>query len=135
MKKLGLFFLGAYILILVLFSLSKSAGLFSHQIRSLQAFLGGDKSTHLVAAILLGVITSVTINYQANRWITQAVKLFLMVVCLICLDEFLQFFLKTRVFDLHDLYYGLLGIVCGFSAGLLLNLCFIRFKNLTERSK
>lgn len=128
MKKLGVFLFGIYVFILVLFSFSKSAGLFRPQIQSFQEFLGGDKSTHLFAAIFLGGIASFIIDYQHQVWPKKTIRLFVAVVCLVSIDEFLQFFLKTRVFDLYDLYYGLFGVFCGFTAGLVLNLYLLRFK-------
>lgn len=128
MKKLGVFLFGAYVLVLVLFSLSKSAGFFRHQIQLFQEFLGGDKSTHLVAAIFLGGIASFIIDYKHKLWLKKTIIVFTVVVCLVSIDEFLQFFLKTRVFDLYDLYYGLFGVFCGFTVGLVLNIYFLRFK-------
>lgn len=135
MKKLSAFLFGVYVLILALFSLSKSVGFFRHQIQSLQDFLGGDKSTHLVAAVFLGGIASFIIDYRHAFWLKKAITVFLAVICLVSLDEFLQFFLKTRVFDLYDLYYGLFGVFCGFPLGLMLNLYFFKLKKPVENSR
>lgn len=126
MKKLNILFFALYVLVLVLFSLSKSVGLFRHQIQSFQEFLGGDKSTHLVAAIFLGVLASFIIDYRHKLWLKKTVIIFMAVFFLVSVDEFLQFFLKTRVFDLYDLYYGLFGVFCGFVLGVMLNLYFFR---------
>lgn len=107
---------------LIALSVSKSLGWFKSDIRSLQAILGGDKATHLIAVGILGFISSFLIDYSKGKlWFNKLIWVFLVVSALLFVDEFLQLFLKNRVFDMYDLYYGWAGALVGVVSGGLVN--------------
>lgn len=127
-RRLSVFVFTLYVLALAFFSVSKSAGWFSTFTKSLERSLGGDKAMHLMAAALLGLISSFLIDYRHRAWLKKVLTVFLIILLLVSIDEFLQFFLKNRVFDLYDLYYGWFGVCTGVFLGLILNLCFLKLK-------
>lgn len=120
-KKAGVVFF-LYAAFLVALSVSKSLGLFKPDIRLLQAILGGDKATHLIAVGVLGFIASFLVDYSKRTvWLNKLLVIFFILASLLLVDELLQIFLKNRVFDMHDLYYGWSGALFGLISGGFIN--------------
>lgn len=126
-KKAALL-LTLYALILIALSISKSMGWFKSDIRFMQSLIGGDKLTHLFAMVVLGLISSLLVNYASKRWLTTLARIFLLLAGLLFVDEFLQIFFKNRVFDMHDLYYGWIGALLGLTLGGVINFVLKKIK-------
>ena len=97
-------------------SLARSLGFFRHDMYWLQEGLGGDKVSHLLmgAGIVLVCYLATT-----ARSPLPFIKILLMALCILVLEEFSQIFLATRHFDWLDLTMGILGAVLA-TAGVYL---------------
>ncbi len=110
-----------YALFLLFLSISKDLGYFTPELRMLQQTLGGDKNVHFIAALLLAVSATFLLNYKQAKWLSKLIFMFVVIASLLAADELLQFFFKTRIFEIYDLYYGWAGLSVGAVLGLLIN--------------
>lgn len=108
-----------YALCLTFLSVSKNLGYFTPELRDMQNWLGGDKHVHFIAALVLGLGATFLLHYQSAKWHLKLGAIVMLIAFFLTIDEMLQFFIKTRVFDIYDLYYGWAGLILGLILGLI----------------
>jgi len=112
----GLVFI-AYCFFLLLLTVFKSSGLFLPFLLQLESMLGGDKLMHLQLAMLLSFLACLASReFFVRRSIVLGWQLLIVFVLLstgLFLDELHQYILSSRVFELMDTAFGILGVTIG----------------------
>ena len=110
MKWLAILFTLFILLIIVL----ADAGVLSHYVGFVYELPWGDKAGHFILYGVLTLLINLAIfraRPDQNR-IRLAVKLGLTLALLIGLEEFSQLYFSNRTFDLVDLSFSYMGLLC-----------------------
>jgi VanZ family protein len=110
MKKLALLFTVFIMLIIIL----ADAGVLSRYLGFLYDFPYGDKAGHFILYGILTLLINLSLfrSYPDQGRSVLAVKCGLTLALLIGLEEFSQKFFSRRTFDLVDLSFSYLGLLC-----------------------
>jgi VanZ family protein len=110
MKKLALLF-ALFILLIVFLA---DAGLLSRYLGFLYNFPYGDKAGHFILYGILTLLINLSLfrSYPNQGRSLLAVKCGLTLALLIGLEDFSQQFFSKRTFDLVDLSFSYLGLLC-----------------------
>ncbi|WP_295891646.1 hypothetical protein [uncultured Vibrio sp.] len=91
-------------------SVSKSIGIFSHKIREIELAIGGAIYLHMVGAFTLGALAFLSSSRQTTFGISRNSFI---VLCLIVLDESLQFHFPNRQFSWLDMTVNVCAVLSG----------------------
>ncbi len=110
MKWLALLFT-LFILVIIVFA---DAGILSHYVGFIYRIPWGDKAGHFILYGILTLLLNLAIfqSRPDQKRSLLAVKLGVALALLIGLEEFSQQFFSHRTFDLVDLTFSYLGVLC-----------------------
>lgn len=110
MKWLAILFTLFILLVIV----AADAGILSHYVGFIYRIPWGDKAGHFILYGILTLLLNLAIfrSCPDQRRSLLAVKLGLTLALLIGLEEFSQQFFSHRTFDLVDLSFSYMGLVC-----------------------
>ena len=97
-------FLACIIVIFAMLSLSKTLGVGTNVVNTLEVSIGGDKMLHFWGAGIISIMSSYLFSYCPTR-------IAFWVMCLLVIEEGSQVFFPNRHFNLDDIGAGCSGVL------------------------
>ena len=104
MKTIVGIFLAGIIVMFAILSLSKTLGVGTDVVNTLEVSIGGDKMLHFWGAGIISIMLCYLLSYCPNR-------IAFWVMCLLVIEEGSQVFFPNRHFNLDDIGAGCAGVL------------------------
>lgn len=112
------------LLLTVSLSLWKSSDIDHNMYQSMENYVGGSSTLHFTFSLLIGFLAV----FNFPKWVnaTKAdmfgIRLLIILLCIVSLEEFSQLFIETRSFSFDDLSTNWIGIILGYFCAKLIKL-------------
>lgn len=116
-------FIGALLLTISL-SLWKSSDIGHATYQNLENYVGGSSTLHFTFSLLIGFLAV----FNFPKWVTATnadmfgIRLLIVLLFIVSLEEFSQLFIATRSFSFDDLSTNWIGIILGYFCAKLIKL-------------
>ncbi|EKO3821131.1 VanZ family protein [Vibrio harveyi] len=116
-------FIGVLLLTISL-SLWKSSDISHATYQNLENYVGGSSTLHFTFSLLIGFLTV----FNFPKWVTAThadmfgIRLLIVLLFIVSLEEFSQLFIATRSFSFDDLSTNWIGIILGYFCAKLIKL-------------
>ncbi|HDM8163630.1 TPA: VanZ family protein [Vibrio harveyi] len=116
-------FIGVLLLTISL-SLWKSSDISHATYQNLENYVGGSSTLHFTFSLLIGFLAV----FNFPKWVTATnadmfgIRLLLVLLFIVSLEEFSQLFIATRSFSFDDLSTNWIGIILGYFCAKLIKL-------------
>ncbi|EPP5332261.1 VanZ family protein [Vibrio harveyi] len=116
-------FIGVLLLTISL-SLWKSSDISHATYQNLENYVGGSSTLHFTFSLLIGFLAV----FNFPKWVTATnadmfgIRLLIVLLCIVSLEEFSQLFIATRSFSFDDLSTNWIGIILGYFCAKLIKL-------------
>lgn len=116
-------FIGVLLLTISL-SLWKSSDISHATYQNLENYVGGSSTLHFTFSLLIGFLAV----FNFPKWVTATnadmfgIRLLIVLLFIVSLEEFSQFFIATRSFSFDDLSTNWIGIILGYFCAKLIKL-------------
>ncbi len=129
MRKLGLFVI---CVMTVSLSLWKSSGIESHVYEQFEYYIGGSRALHSTLSFLIAYMAVLAFPSMCKAISNDifAIRLLVLLLFIVSLDELSQLFLSHRTFSTFDMMTNWFGITTGY---LLARLYLFKFKPLLKQ--
>ncbi|EKO3784767.1 VanZ family protein [Vibrio harveyi] len=116
-------FIGVLLLTISL-SLWKSSDISHATYQNLENYVGGSSTLHFTFSLLIGFLAV----FNFPKWVTATnadmfgIRLLIVLLFIVSLEEFSQLFIATRSFNFDDLSTNWIGIILGYFCAKLIKL-------------
>ncbi|MGR5446494.1 VanZ family protein [Vibrio jasicida] len=106
----------AVLLLTVSLSLWKSSDIDHSVYQELESYVGGSSTLHFTFSLLIGFLAV----FNFPRWVSATkadmfgIRLLILLLCIVSLEELSQLFIATRSFGFEDLSTNWIGIILGY---------------------